>query len=106
MSIKARTYMKLGIIIRDMRIRKGLSQGELADASDLSQTYLSQIENNQKEPNISTLRRIAKELGIPLPVLFYLSLGVEDIPDEKRKAFELLSPTIKSLVESVFLSNN
>ena len=48
--------MKLGTAIKAIRTKNGLKQFELAQRCDITQTYLSQIENNLKEPNISTLK--------------------------------------------------
>ena len=97
--------MDLGSIIKNIRKRKGHSQTEFAQSCGITQTYLSQIENNQKEPNLSTLKDISKNLDIPLPILFFLSLNEEDIPQEKRQAFEIVSPSVKSLVNEFFTSN-
>jgi HTH_3 family transcriptional regulator protein len=97
--------MDLGSIIKNIRKRKGQSQTEFAQSCGITQTYLSQIENNQKEPNLSTLKDISKNLDIPLPILFFLSLNEEDIPQEKRQAFEIISPSVKSLINEFFTSN-
>lgn len=97
--------MDLGSIIKNTRKRKGQSQTEFAQSCGITQTYLSQIENNQKEPNLATLKEISKNLDIPLPILFFLSLNEEDIPEEKRKAFEIVTPSVKSLINEFFVSN-
>lgn len=52
-----------GSIIRDTRIKKGLSQQDLATLSGTSKTYISRIENNLIEPEFSTLYKIV-ELGL------------------------------------------
>lgn len=52
-----------GSIIRDTRIKKGLSQNELATLSGTSKTYISRIENNLIEPELSTLYKIV-EVGL------------------------------------------
>jgi len=87
-----------------MRKQKGIKQNVFAVTCDISQTYLSQIENGQKEPNISTLKKIAEHLGIPLPILFFLALDEDDIPLAKRQAFGIISPTVKTLMQE-FVSN-
>lgn len=93
--------MNLGNTIKILRKKKGLQQIELAKLCKLSQTYLSQIENNQKEPNISTLKQIALNLNIPLPFIFILSLDEADIPEQKRKIFDVLSPSIKNILNEL-----
>ena len=53
---------KLGAMIHDARIEKGLTQEELAEKCGTTKSYISKIENNIKEVRISTLQRIV-ELG-------------------------------------------
>ena len=52
-----------GSIIKNTRIKKGLSQQELALLSGTSKTYISRIENNLIEPAFSTLYKIV-EVGL------------------------------------------
>lgn len=94
--------MDLGTTIKNIRKQKGQTQGEFATLCDISQTYLSQIESNQKEPNLSTLKTISEKLKIPLPILFFLSMNEEDVQPNKRKAFVLISPSVKSMVNEFF----
>ena len=54
---------KLGYMIREARIKSGLTQQELADKVGTTKSYISKIENNIKEVRISTLKRIV-ELGL------------------------------------------
>lgn len=42
-----------------------LSQAELADATGLSQQYISEIERGLKLPEIDTIDRLSKALGLP-----------------------------------------
>lgn len=90
--------MDLGNTIKELRLQKGYKQNVFAQLCDISQTYLSQIEGNQKEPNISTLKIISDNLNVPLPLLFFLSLDEDDIPGNKKKSFKLVGPIIKSLI--------
>lgn len=94
--------MDLGNAIKHLRQQKGIKQNSLAEKSGISQTYLSQIENNVKEPNISTLKVICENLNVPLPVLFFLAIDNNDIAPEKRNAFKHLAPSINSMVTEFF----
>lgn len=94
--------MNLGTVIKDIRKQKGQTQTEFSLSCGITQTYLSQIENNSKEPNLSTLKVISLNLDIPLPILFFMSLNEEDISPEKRKAFEIINPSVKSLINEFF----
>jgi len=53
---------KMGAMIHDARIQKGLTQEELAEKCGTTKSYISKIENNIKEVRISTLQKIV-ELG-------------------------------------------
>ena len=53
---------KLGALIHEARLEKGLTQEELAEKCGTTKSYISKIENNIKEVRISTLQKIV-ELG-------------------------------------------
>lgn len=94
--------MDLGTTIRTIRKQRKQTQNEFAFSCGITQTYLSQIETNSKQPNLSTLKEISICLDIPLPILFFLSLNNDDIKPEKRDAFNLINPSVKSLVNEFF----
>lgn len=98
--------MNLGKTINNLRRKQGIKQGELAQRSNITQTYLSQIENNLKEPNLSTIKQISDALNIPLPYLFFLSMDESDIDESKREAFKIISPSVQSLVNEFFVKSN
>lgn len=94
--------MDLGSIIKKLRKQKGLTQTEFASLCGITQTYLSQIEGNLKEPNLSTLKTISENISIPLPILFFLSMTEDDVQPNKRRAFEIIRPSVKSLINEFF----
>jgi ribosome-binding protein aMBF1 (putative translation factor) len=49
---------KIGALIHDARLEKGLTQEELAEKVGTSKSYISKLENNIKEVRISTLQKI------------------------------------------------
>lgn len=98
--------MNLGTTISRLRKARGLKQLELAVACNITQAYLSQIENDRKEPNLTTLKVIGGALEIPLPILFFLAIEKGDIPDDKEDLFSMVSPSLKGLIGDVFLAVN
>ena len=54
---------KIGALIHDARLEKGLTQEELAEKVGTTKSYISKIENNIKEVRLSTLQKIV-ELGL------------------------------------------
>lgn len=63
--------MKLGDRIRQLRDQTGLTQGQLASLSAVSQGYLSQLENGEvKNPSAAVLLRLAQAINIEADDLF------------------------------------
>ena len=54
---------KLGALLHQARIEKGMTQAELAEKVGTTKSYISKIENNVKEVRLSTLQRIV-HLGL------------------------------------------
>ncbi|HMR83869.1 MAG TPA: helix-turn-helix transcriptional regulator [Niabella sp.] len=54
---------KIGALLQEARLEKGLTQEELATKAGTTKSYISKIENNIKEARISTLQKIV-ELGL------------------------------------------
>ena len=69
--------MKIGDKIKMLRIKNGLTQEELANRSELSKGFISQIERDLTSPSIATLVDLLQCLGSNLKDFF------NDIVDEK-----------------------
>ena len=64
---------KIGSLIHEARIEKGLTQAELAEKVGTTKSYISKIENNVKEIRFSTLQKII-ELGLGGHIEFAIKL--------------------------------
>lgn len=95
--------MKIGNVIKEVRSEKKISQGELAQYCDVTQSYLSQVENDIKIPSNALVSQISTKLNVPVSVLYYLAIEEGDVPKDNLQAYQQLSSTIKSLVKSVYL---
>ena len=51
---------KIGAMILEARIEKGLTQEQLAEKVGTTKSYISKIENNLKEVRFSTLKKIVE----------------------------------------------
>jgi len=60
---KGYNEFKLGVLIQQARIEKGMTQEQLAEKCGTNKGYISKIENNIKEVRISTLQKIV-EIGL------------------------------------------
>jgi transcriptional regulator with XRE-family HTH domain len=50
--------------IRETRLRRSMSQMELAERADISQSFLAALESGKKSPSVETVLKIAHALGI------------------------------------------
>lgn len=62
--------IKLGSTVRRLRESKGLSLRAIAEQSGFSASFISQVENDQASPSISSLERIAGAFGLTLAEFF------------------------------------
>jgi transcriptional regulator with XRE-family HTH domain len=65
--------LALGTKIRERRQAKGLSLVRLAEITDLSHPFLSQVERGHARPSVTSLRRIAAALDVDAGWLFGVS---------------------------------
>lgn len=59
----------LGLRIKELRERQGLSQEQLAERANLHVTYISGIERGRRNPGLNNLAGLARALRTPLPSL-------------------------------------
>lgn len=95
--------MNLGYTIKKIRKQKKITQNEFSSLCGITQTYLSQIEGNLKEPSLSALKSISKKLNIPLPILFFLSMTEDDVEKHKVESFRIINSSVKSMVNEFFM---
>jgi transcriptional regulator with XRE-family HTH domain len=62
--------MNIGETIRNLRLQKGMSQGDIEKRTGLLRCYLSRVENGHTVPSLETLSKIANSLEIPLGQFF------------------------------------
>lgn len=64
--------MNIGSAIHLARTKRKLSQAQLAERANISVSYLSLLERSKRDPPVSTIKRIAVALGVPVEILFFL----------------------------------
>ncbi|OFW64779.1 MAG: hypothetical protein A2Y74_04885 [Actinobacteria bacterium RBG_13_63_9] len=78
--------MGLGARIRGLREEIGMSQAQLASQAELSQGYLSQIENDEvQNPSASVLFRLAQALHVD-PRCLLEAAGLTDVLGAEQDA--------------------
>jgi len=61
-----------GKVLRELRLKKGLSQEQLGFEADLRRTYVSILELGQQQPSLTTLLKLANALNIKASQLMAL----------------------------------
>ncbi len=54
----------IGDRLKDLRVRRALTQEELAAKAAIGKNTVNRIERNRAEPHMSTLRKLAAALGV------------------------------------------
>jgi len=63
------SHKALGAAVKAARVEKGLTQAEFAKKSGLHPSYLSGVENGQRNPSLTALSQIALALRLKLSEL-------------------------------------
>lgn len=90
--------MNIGLKLKELRVLKGLTQEELADRSELSKGFISQLERNLTSPSIATLTDILQCLGTSLGE-FFNEESEEQVVFGKADYFEKHDPELKNEIK-------
>ena len=84
---RATDGVDVGRKIRELRKAKNLSLKQVAEGAGVSPSLVSQIENSRVDPSLSTLRKIALTIGVPVFALVAESSPDDAslVPKEKRR---------------------
>ena len=86
--------MNIGSTIRDYRLQKGLSQGDIEKRTGLLRCYLSRVENGHTVPSLETLQKIARALDLQLSQFF-----AEDVVGKEMSSLRLSEDEIRFLTQ-------
>ncbi|WP_153117018.1 helix-turn-helix domain-containing protein [Rhodocyclus tenuis] len=94
--------MNVGQAIKMCRTRRGVSQSDLARRAECSVSYLCLLENNKRDPTLSTLTKVAQALNVPVGILFFLAAEHGELTGmDKELAGELARTALELLSEPV-----
>ncbi|ELD8124351.1 helix-turn-helix transcriptional regulator, partial [Staphylococcus pseudintermedius] len=75
--------MNIGDNIKKIRKEKNITQSQLARSLEISQSYLSDLENNRKNLGIKTIEKIAKKLNVSVAYLTSGNKMLGDLTDDE-----------------------
>ena len=56
--------IQFGKKLREVRLKKKLSQGDVARILDVHRSYISGLERGRRNPSLLTVHKVAKALGV------------------------------------------
>lgn len=71
MKKKSTILIKFGERVKEERLKRGLSQEDLADLAGVHRTYIGMIERAEKNITLINIDRIAKALNLNILELFH-----------------------------------
>jgi transcriptional regulator with XRE-family HTH domain len=99
-------FMNIGDTIRNYRLQKGMSQGDIEKRTGLLRCYLSRVENGHTIPSLDTLAKIAGAMELPLSQFFAESghsngsKGLPQLSDDEVRFLSQIRRYATSLNES------
>ena len=97
------TKENIGRRIKEARAKRGLTQEQLAERTDITIVYLSELERGVKLPSLTVFVNIAEALHVSTDPLLRddLETGKEYIYDDLTKKLERLSPKQRIAVADI-----
>ena len=86
--------MKTGKLIKELRIKKGMTQEELADKTELSARTIQRIENGEVDPRAYTLQMIAQALEVDFSLFTQLRNKLDNLEsafDETKLSAKMIN---------------
>ena len=81
--------INIGVTIREFRLQRSMSQGDIEKRTGLLRCYLSRVENGHTIPSLETLTKIAGALDLPLAHFFADTTAPREVPAQKVSDDEL-----------------
>lgn len=94
----------IGDILKKTRLIYGYKAKEMCQLLDISQSYLSEIENNKKEPSLSLLKKYSEIYEIKLSSLILISESYDESISQK-KSEQFISRLMIKMINSMSVEN-
>lgn len=86
--------------IKNIRMKKKISISKLSKITDISRTYIRELENNRRiNVSVSILLKIATALDVNVKDLFYTTLDINALKEEMYKRMDKYGLTAKEVLE-------
>lgn len=104
--------MHLKDVLKELRIKKGLKQSDVAEELGLKVNTYQSYERGQSEPNCATLRRIADFYGVTTDYLLgrepapnpFADLGLDEAGEQEMlKQYMSFEPEVRAMLMDVLI---
>jgi transcriptional regulator with XRE-family HTH domain len=87
-------------VIKQLREKKNISQYRLSQMTDISRTYIRNLENNKKcNPTLNILLLISEALEVDIKDLFYTDLELDNLRNELHSRIDKYGIKSKEVLE-------
>lgn len=87
--------MNIGMVIKNLRLKRNISQQELVEKLGISQGFLSLIERGEREPGFELVNNIANAMNVPQQLIFLLAC------DSDSKNMKTFSKPLKKIANAI-----
>jgi transcriptional regulator with XRE-family HTH domain len=87
---------RFGAKLRELRLARGMSQGELAQKAEITTNYVSRLEAGGAAPGIDLVARLCQALGVVIADLVPLAAPPDDLAVVRQQAKRLFDSLIRT----------
>ena len=91
----------IGLRIKDIRIKKGFTQEQLAEKININSKYLSSIERGMENPTLNILIKLSESLNVNFNNIFY-QIEIEDSAKRKSMINSILNEADDNQLKLVY----
>ena len=86
----------LAFNVRQLRLKKKISQEKMAELAGFHRTYVSQVERSVVNVSVDNVQKIADKLGVPVARLFQTEPYVTRLAVQEKETHLSLDPCAES----------
>ena len=86
----------LAFNVRELRLKKKISQEKMAELAGFHRTYVSQVERSVVNVSVDNVQKIADKLGVPVARLFQTEPSVTRLAVLEKETHLSLDPCAES----------
>lgn len=84
--------------LRLLRVFHDMKQNELAERLEVSKSYISEIENNNRNPSMDVIQRYADTFKVPVSSIMFFAENLDDAKNQRGAAAKAKSAIASKIV--------